>query len=134
MPRKFCFSSAHCHVLQAATGEYIVFLDDDNIAMPHMVTTLVTAVTVTLSDIVKCLLDEFTSPNAPTPHTRPVSRWVIVGGPLSSAALFANVLGDTSMIVQREVFMRLGGFTSVPGVVMWLGCDDVRVRVRIRFM
>ena len=98
-----------------ATTPFIVFLDDDNVAKPEMVQSLLTAAQTARWDIVTCLLDEFASLEEPQVGEQPTSRWVPVG-PAIAAGLHRNVFGDTAMLVRREPFLALGGFSEQPGV------------------
>lgn len=104
----------------AATGEYLCFLDDDDIAFPHLVERLVTAAQNTGSHIVNCF-------NIFMPESRRNEIWPTpqdfegkvsyhpLGGPFSIAPI-ENVLGAATALISRECFDKLGGYTELKGV------------------
>lgn len=104
--------------ISAATGDYVLFMDDDNIAAPGEISTFVTAAETSGADILTCFLNVFQSA-APAPTTPPVHVWPFLGGALASG-LLRNVFGDANALVRRDVFQRIGGFTEDFGV----GCED----------
>jgi GT2 family glycosyltransferase len=98
-----------------ATGKYVLFMDDDNVAKPNEVETLVTAMQSSGADIVTCFLDVFQTPRPPRGPNAGTFRWTFLGG---CAVLGAtqNSFGDTNCLVKRDVFNALGGFTEDFGV------------------
>ena len=102
----------------AASGDYLLFVDDDNTAKPHMVETLVAAARAGGADIVTCLCDAF---NRLDGADRPVAygERLFLGNALGLGAL-ANVFGDVNALIRRETFEKLGGFTEDYAV----GCED----------
>ena len=51
---------------KAATGEYVVFIDDDNIPLPQMIETLVRAAQHAKLDVATCLAYILSGNQAPT--------------------------------------------------------------------
>jgi GT2 family glycosyltransferase/glycosyltransferase involved in cell wall biosynthesis len=102
-----------------ATGKYLLFMDDDNVAKPDEVATLVTAIQTSGADIVSCFLDVFQTPAPPAQESRALFRWTFIGGCASLGAM-QNCFGDTNSLMARRVFERLGGFTEDFGI----GCED----------
>lgn len=98
-----------------ARGEYLVFLDDDNYAKPHEISTLVRVARKTGADILTCFLDTFTGPDTPRMDMAPKIRWVFTGDDAATGAL-RNSFGDTNSLIRREVFLALGGFHEDWGV------------------
>lgn len=92
-----------------ATGEYVKFMDDDNVAKPHEISTFVAVARRTGADIVSCALDVFTEATAPRANQSPRYRFLFLGAAASASAL-RNYLGDTNALFRREVFLSLGGF------------------------
>jgi glycosyltransferase involved in cell wall biosynthesis len=103
-----------------ATGEYLCFLDDDDIAFPQMVEELVRSALHTGADIVNCL-------NIFMPEARRQEAWPLpqlfknrvsyhpLGGPLSLVTT-ENTLGAATALISRHCFDKVGGYTEVKGV------------------
>ncbi len=91
-------------------GEYLLFFDADNIAFPGMLEIMFGCLYRAQLDVVTCDLYSFESENG---HDFPEVDlyWAFAGGPLE-AALKMNCLGDSNMLVRREVFASVGGFYS----------------------
>jgi glycosyltransferase involved in cell wall biosynthesis/GT2 family glycosyltransferase len=105
--------------VKVARGEYVLFMDDDNLAQPNEVSTFVRAAAHTRADILTCCLDVFQSA-APRPaRTAPGHIWPFLGG-AHAVGLLRNVFGDANAFFRRDVFERIGGFTEDVGV----GCED----------
>jgi GT2 family glycosyltransferase len=104
--------------IAAATGDYVLFMDDDNLATPGEVRTFVDAATESGADILTCFLNVFQSAD-PAPTTPPVFVWPFLGGAIGPG-LLRNVFGDANALVRRDVFERIGGFTEDFGI----GCED----------
>jgi len=95
--------------IRAAKTEFIILLDDDNVAYPNMVLTLRRAIHSSGADIVTCAIKHFHDQNgAPDP-----ALWVdtrehhFSAGPLL-AGIAGNCFGDTCGIYRRDVFDRMG--------------------------
>lgn len=99
----------------AAKGEYLLFMDDDNVAKPGEISTLVRAALQSDLEIAAPLLDEFAGMDAPGAATRPLGRRLFLG-PAAAVGLFRNAFGDANALVRRSTFERLGGFTEDAGV------------------
>jgi glycosyltransferase involved in cell wall biosynthesis len=106
-------SAARNAAVQHATGEYLMFMDDDNVAKPHEIETFVAAALSSGARLLVCPMDCFkTMGPAPLEHNKVTHRHIFCGGPLS-AALFRNVLGDTNCFIERQLFQELGGFSEL---------------------
>jgi len=93
-----------------AEGEYLLFMDDDNLALPFEISTFVTAAVNSGADILTCLMECFRdSPSSPE------YRQLFLGGPWT-AGLFHNCFGDANALVRRSTFEETGGFTEDHGV------------------
>ena len=105
----------------AARGQWLLFLDDDNVLFPDAVTRLVRAARFSGADCVPAASIRFFGEG--DPRTDPDSH----GGPIRFLGAarawcrFANVVGDACALVRREVFEALGGFTEAYRV----GLDDL---------
>ena len=96
-----------------ARGEYILFMDDDNIAMPEEISTLVRAARHTGIDLLTCGLQAFQSDRADAKEA-PEFNWIPIG-PALPLGLFVNCFGDTNMLVARKAFFTVGGFDEEAG-------------------
>lgn len=97
----------------AARGDYVLFVDDDNIPKPGMIERFVTAAQASGADILTCFCDSFVTVERDGPKTD--GRRLFLGGALGLAPVF-NVLGDVNALVRRETFLKVGGFTEDYGV------------------
>lgn len=92
-----------------ATTDYLLFMDDDNVAMPGMVSSLMSAAGRTDADIVLCGALHFEGDEYPWDRSRATSVFVPLGSAAPITALINNY-GDTNFLVKRSVFNALGGF------------------------
>ncbi len=105
----------------AARGDYLCFLDDDDIALPDMVEKLVTAAQNTGADIVTCMqifMPEHRRHEAwPSPglFANKLDHHPLGAGPLSLAPV-ENVFGPATALFSRRAFDRVGGYTELQGV------------------
>lgn len=93
-----------------ARGEYLFFMDDDNVAKPHELETFVHAARTSGADILTCFSDQFRGTEAPTDQT-PIKRLTLVGDNLAVGA-FMNGFGDANALVRRSIFEEIGGYTE----------------------
>lgn len=105
--------AARNNAARHAKGEYLVFVDDDNIARPELVSTLVRALLLTEADMASCIIDVFEG-SAPPPQGK-LRHQYIPHGPAAILGLFDNCFGDTTTIFRRDSFMALGGFSEDKG-------------------
>ncbi|MCL8208199.1 MAG: glycosyltransferase [Actinomycetia bacterium] len=94
-----------------ARGDFLLFMDDDNVAEPEEISTFVRAALASGADILTAVMDVFRD-EAPE---APVRRFVPLGGD-AAAGLFENAFGDANALVRTAVFRALGGFTEEVGV------------------
>ncbi|HUP56909.1 MAG TPA: glycosyltransferase [Bdellovibrionota bacterium] len=104
-----------------AKGEYLLFMDDDNLAKPEEIETFVTAALRRNADILTCPFDRFfesesASQGGPTPE----SRWLPMGNDIATG-FFLNTFGDTNSLIRTKTFRELGGFKDFghPGAEDW---------------
>ncbi|WP_206931174.1 glycosyltransferase [Roseococcus thiosulfatophilus] len=99
------------HAVDAAQGEFLLFMDDDNFAWPDEVATFVAAALHSGADVLSCQNQVFHGGGRPPPAraTRP-GRWVPIG-PAPAVGAFANMMGDANMFMRRDAWDRMGGFT-----------------------
>ena len=118
-------AAARYRAAKKASGEYLLFMDDDDIAYPDEIERFALAAQKK-GDIIACILgmhpaSENTFPaTAQLPErngtaTRPVG-WTPIGGDVALAA-FINVAGYAHALYRRKMFLKLGGFKSGKEVV-----------------
>jgi glycosyltransferase involved in cell wall biosynthesis len=99
---------------EVARGEWLLFMDDDNLARPSEISTFVRAALATSADVVTCQMELFRG-DVPSADGRPLHRWLFTGGP-PALGVFRNCFGDTNALVRRSLFQEAGGFTPERGV------------------
>ena len=103
--------AARNHCAREATGEYVVFLDDDDVPKKRWLSTMVHTALVTGADVVTCLCDFFHGDGVPQPSFKPSLRWLPVGDAID-LGMYHNVFGAYSAVVKRESFFKIGGYTT----------------------
>lgn len=116
---------------RAGTGEFLIFLDDDDLAFGHLVSTLVRAALLTGSDVINCpnyfmeehrrregveALEEFDQKLSFFP----------LGGPLSLGTQ-QNVFGSATALIRRDAYDRIDGYTELRGV----GYEDFEFMLKV---
>lgn len=94
-----------------ARGEYMLFMDDDNLAKPHELSMMVAAIEHANADIITCFSDTFRSSDVHNLEQAAGKRIVYIGADLTSG-MFRNPYGDSNCLVRRNAFEKLGGFTE----------------------
>jgi hypothetical protein len=90
-------------------------MDDDDVAKPSQLSTLVRVAELTDADIVTSAGDVFSHPDVPHHDEDPVAR-VLPLGPALGVGLFSNCFGAANALVRRSAFERVDGFTEDWGV------------------
>jgi glycosyltransferase involved in cell wall biosynthesis len=98
--------------VRASKGDYLLFMDDDNVAKPHELATFVKVMANTKVDILTCFIDSFTGAVIPD-HTE--YRWIPLGSVVNVGS-YNNRFGDANFFIKREVFYEVGEFTTIRGV------------------
>ncbi len=94
-----------------AHGEYLLFMDDDNLAKPHELKVMVKLAENSGVDILTCFADLFVEGTNPQCATNENSRVLFIGPDLGSG-LIRNPFGDSNCLVRKKTFFELGGFTE----------------------
>lgn len=96
---------------RAASGEFLLFMDDDDLAAREEISALVKAAVAAEADILTVVCERFGSER--------VGRRRMLLPPLGGAVgagLFVNAFGYSNALWRRETFVRLGGFSEEYGV------------------
>jgi glycosyltransferase involved in cell wall biosynthesis len=105
-----------------ARGKYLIFMDDDNVALPHELETFVAAAEHTGAEIVSCL--SYMTHDVATPSVdQCYIDYYPMGGASRSGGLITNVFADANSLFRREAFQALGGFAEKRG----FACHDWKI-------
>ena len=97
---------------RAARGEWLLFLDDDNVLFPDAVSRLVRAARFAGADCVPAASIRFTGDGDPRADGAALGTPIRFLGAARAWSHFNNVVGDTCAVVRRDVFEAVGGFTE----------------------
>jgi glycosyltransferase involved in cell wall biosynthesis len=111
--------------IRNSTGAFIMMMDDDDLARPDEIETLVRAARFAGVDILCSYADTFTGPGLPSDGSQRHQRVAGLGDAIS-LGLFVNGLGGSRCLIRRRVFDALGGYTEDYGV----GLDDHEFAMR----
>jgi glycosyltransferase involved in cell wall biosynthesis len=93
-----------CH----SQGDYIAFVDADNVAEPEMLDRMVKGA---LSSNIDCLTSYFRAFDTDhEPFSQIYSYAYMPVGNCTEAGIYENIFGDANFIIKRSVFEFLGGF------------------------
>ena len=96
----------------AARGEWLLFLDDDNVLFPNAVSRLVRAARFSGADCVPAASIRFFGDGDPRTDPGSHGHPIRFLGAARAWSHFHNVVGDTCALVRREVFEAVGGFSE----------------------
>jgi O-antigen biosynthesis protein len=98
-------------------GEFVLFFDDDNVALPEMVQHYVAALQHSGADVVSGAMRYFFSENG-LPMAEDLNNQLchFIGGASGLSGLFENHYGDASSLYRRSVVEKAGGFHEIYGV------------------
>jgi glycosyltransferase involved in cell wall biosynthesis len=108
-------SAARNFAATMASGDYLIFMDADNIATPTMISDFSRAMECSGADCLTTHFPAFSEEETPVNDDfKPLySYWPV--GSCISAGLAVNVFGDANLCVKQEVFHALGGFSGEIG-------------------
>ncbi|WP_368356332.1 glycosyltransferase [Acidithiobacillus montserratensis] len=95
-----------------ARGDYLFFMDDDNLAMSQELETFVAVALRTDADILTTVSAVFTGKSPPE---EPRHLWLPLG-PATGAGVYRNVFGDMNSFWKKSAFYKVGGFTEDYGI------------------
>jgi glycosyltransferase involved in cell wall biosynthesis len=94
---------------ERARGEYLLFVDDDDIAEPRAIETFASVAECTGADVLVSAYRRFRGDDTP-PSTSGDADVVVPLGPALAAGLIYPELGGTMIFVRREAYFACGGF------------------------
>ncbi len=103
--------AARNNAVRHSHGEYLLFMDDDNVAKPHEISRFIQVGLRTGADILTCFADLFREGHPDEADRLPHCRLLFLGDSLAVGA-FYNCFGDTNGLVRRDAFLAIGGFTE----------------------
>ncbi|MFN8390028.1 MAG: glycosyltransferase [Bdellovibrionota bacterium] len=109
-----CRSSARNLAAASASGDYIFFLEDENLAQSDAINLCVRTALNTGADIVTCFLDCFEGTGHPD-DTKTRIRYLPLGN-VPESALFSNLFGGALQLFKRETFLGIGGCSEDFGI------------------
>ena len=111
----------------AARGDWVLFLDDDNVLFPDAVSRLTRAARFSGADCVPAASIRFTGDGDPRKDTASHGAPIRFLGAARAWNRLSNVVGDACALLRREAFEAVGGFTEVYGV----GLEDLELFNRL---
>lgn len=108
-----------------ASGEFVIFFDDDDVPVPKMVESLVTAALNRRADIVSGALHFWENGQLPDSYDELACSSDFPGA-CPSLAYWRNPFGSASVLVRRDAFEALGGYTTDHGI----GWEDYEFSAR----
>ena len=96
----------------AATGEWLLFLDDDNVLFPDAVSRLMRAARFSGADCVPAANMRFHGDDNPRTDSQCRGTPIRFLGAAVAWSRFRNVVGNSCALVCREAFEAVGGFTE----------------------
>ena len=127
LPNRYV-GAARNSAAKAATGDWLLFFDDDNVMMPAMVRKMVVAATNADLDLLTSASRRFRGDGDPrSGEDATLGTPITFCGPDPSWMATRNVLGDACCLVRREVHERIGGYRERFRV----GLDDLEYYNRL---
>ncbi|WP_417409039.1 glycosyltransferase family 2 protein [Hoeflea sp.] len=97
---------------RSARGDLLIFMDDDNLAHPDMIETFVNAHYKTGAGIVTSRFGLFNSTDVIDPSSDVPEAIIVPLMPDRGAGVLSNCFGDANILITRQVFETIGGFTE----------------------
>ncbi len=98
-----------------SNGQYVLFMDDDNIAVVNELETFALAAAYTNDDILTCFSDTFTDSDFNGINPVVDKRVTPIGACLSLGVLF-NCFGDSNSFWKKSTLRSIDGFTELVGI------------------
>ncbi len=108
-----------------ARGDWLLFLDDDNVAKPHMLRFFARAAQACGTGFISTSFDVFEGLEKPSPQK--ITERFFPLGDMVAYSVIHNTLGDTTSLISRASFERMNGFREDYG----LGHEDFELFLRM---
>lgn len=115
---------ARNHLASQARGEWLLFFDDDNVAMPDMLAKCAIAARKRKDGFISLMFNVFEGDGEPSPGNQK-EVFLPVGDILAYSAL-NNAISDATCLIHKKTFERLHGFTEDYGI----GHEDFELLLR----
>ena len=102
----------------AARGEWLLFLDDDNVLFADAVSRLVRAARFSGADCITAASIRFSGEGDPRFDAESRRAPIRFVGPAFTSNLFRNMIGDACALVRRDAFEAVGGFEEERGFAL----------------
>ncbi|MDX5594295.1 glycosyltransferase [Pseudovibrio sp. SPO723] len=96
----------------AASGEFLLFFDDDNVMFPSMVESLVKAALFSGLQCLTCSATRFHGNGRPMTPESTMGTQIRFLGPAKALSRKLNVVGDATCLIDAEVFKQVGGYSE----------------------
>jgi len=93
-----------------AKADFILFMDDDNLAKENQLEEMIKIRLQTGAQVVSTAVSKFTDPYRTVWRRR---VWTPCGFDLA-ASIYENQMGDTGFLIERGLFLQMGGFDENP--------------------
>ncbi|MGF1656974.1 MAG: glycosyltransferase [Verrucomicrobiales bacterium] len=121
-------SRARNYAAANARGDFLLFMDDDNVAEPNELSVFQAAIHAAAADVYTCGCMYFREYGEPRPADV-FARHIPLGSPIHLACL-DNVQSDTNCVWRADGFRKIGGFK----VLNELGYEDYEIINRASVM
>lgn len=111
--------------VEAARGDFVLFLDDDNVADPSLISTCMKAARRMGRGYAPMMFQVFEGSGAPTAEN--VAEIFLPTGNALAYGTLANTLCDTTTLIHKDSFWRVGGFREDYGI----GHEDFELYLRL---
>ncbi|WP_445365321.1 glycosyltransferase [Microbulbifer sp. ANSA001] len=95
-----------------ASGDYLLFFDDDNVMMQDMVDKLVRAAIFSGIDCLTCSSIRFSGVGEPNTAESKLGTQIRFMGPAKAWATKVNIVGDATCLIKTSLFKKYGGYTE----------------------
>jgi glycosyltransferase involved in cell wall biosynthesis len=99
-----------------AKGEFIIFMDSDNLATKTMITDFTRGMLSSGVDCLTCSMIQFTGEGGDPSSANLIDYWMPLGGCIE-VGFYSNIFGDANFCVKKSIFEKLGGFCGARGEV-----------------
>jgi glycosyltransferase involved in cell wall biosynthesis len=99
-----------------ARGEFVIFMDSDNLATKTMISDFVRGMLKSGADCLTCSMIKFQGDGGVPDRARLIGQWMPLGACLE-LGFIDNIIGDANFCVKKSVFTALGGFCGIRGHV-----------------